>query len=69
MFDVAQTSQGLYAIESGGHLVADRGEGWEIIFDDGPSTRNYDGDDSEMQQSDEQRRKEENTERLNEQKQ
>ena len=39
LFDVAQTSQGLYAVGSGGTLVADRGDGWEIIFDDGPSTR------------------------------
>ena len=39
LFDVAQTSQGLYAVGSGGTLVADRGDGWEIVFDDGPSTR------------------------------
>ena len=39
LFDVAQTTQGLYAVGSGGTLVADRGSGWEIIFDDGPSTR------------------------------
>jgi hypothetical protein len=39
LFDVAQTTQGLYAVGEGGTLVADRGSGWEIIFDDGPSTR------------------------------
>ena len=40
LFGVAQTTQGPYAVGSGGTLVADRGEGWEIIFDDGPNTRN-----------------------------
>ena len=39
LFDVAQTTQGLYAVGSGGTLVADRGNGWEVVFDDGPSTR------------------------------
>ncbi len=39
LFDVAQTTQGLYAVGEGGTLVADRGGGWEVIFDDGPNTR------------------------------
>jgi len=39
LFDVAQTTQGLYAVGNGGTLVADRGDGWEMILDDGPSTR------------------------------
>lgn len=39
LFDVAQTTQGLYAVGANGTLVADRGGGWEVIFDDGPATR------------------------------
>jgi hypothetical protein len=40
LFGVAQTSEGPYAVGSNGYLVGDRGNGWEVIFDDGPSTRN-----------------------------
>ena len=39
LFDVAQTTEGPYAVGSGGTLVADRGDGWEVVFDDGPNTR------------------------------
>ena len=39
LFSVAQTSEGPYAVGSDGYLVGDRGDGWEVIFDDGPSTR------------------------------
>ena len=36
---VVQTEAGPYAVGSRGHLVADRGDGWEVVFDDGPATR------------------------------
>ena len=39
LFGVVHTIEGPYAIGSGGTLVADRGGGWEVIFDDGPATR------------------------------
>ena len=39
LFGVTQTTEGPYAVGSGGTLVADRGNGWEVIFDDGPNTR------------------------------
>ncbi|GAB7095585.1 hypothetical protein JCM30237_27390 [Halolamina litorea] len=39
LFGTVQTVEGPYAVGEGGHLVADRGDGWEVIFDDGPSTR------------------------------
>jgi hypothetical protein len=39
LFGVAQTSEGPYAVGTNGYLVGDRGDGWEVIFDDGPSTR------------------------------
>ncbi|GAB7095671.1 hypothetical protein JCM30237_28250 [Halolamina litorea] len=39
LFGVVQTVEGPYAVGAGGHLVADRGDGWEVVFDDGPSTR------------------------------
>jgi len=39
LFGTVQTAEGPYAVGSGGNLVGDRGDGWEIIFDDGPSTR------------------------------
>ena len=39
LFGTVQTAEGPYAVGEGGNLVADRGDGWEIIFDDGPATR------------------------------
>ena len=39
LFGVVQTAEGPYAVGDSGTLVADRGDGWEIVFDDGPVTR------------------------------
>jgi len=39
LYGVVDTVKGPYAIGDGGTVVADRGGGWEIIFDDGPRTR------------------------------
>jgi photosystem II stability/assembly factor-like uncharacterized protein len=39
LFGTVQTDEGPYAVGEGGYLVADRGDGWEIVFDDGPATR------------------------------
>lgn len=39
LFGVVQTVEGPYAVGSGGTLVADRGQGWELVLDDGPNTR------------------------------
>ena len=39
LFGVVQTVEGPYAVGDSGTLVADRGDGWEVIFDDGPATR------------------------------
>jgi hypothetical protein len=39
LFGVVQTVEGPYAVGGSGTLVADRGDGWEIVFDDGPATR------------------------------
>lgn len=38
LFDAAVTTEGPYAVGSGGRLVADRGYGWEVVFADGPAT-------------------------------
>ncbi|WP_435124854.1 hypothetical protein [Halobaculum sp. D14] len=39
LFDVVDTTDGPYAIGAGGTLVADRGDGWEVVLDDGPNAR------------------------------
>jgi hypothetical protein len=39
LYGVVSTVEGPYAVGDGGTLVADRGDGWEVIFDDGPTTR------------------------------
>ena len=39
LFGTVQTAEGPYAVGEGGVLVADRGDGWEIVLDDGPATR------------------------------
>ncbi len=39
LFAVVNTVEGPYAIGDGGTLLADRGDGWEIVLDDGPRTR------------------------------
>ena len=39
LYDAVQTSEGPYAVGGRGTLVADRGSGWEVVFDDGPATR------------------------------
>ena len=39
LFGTVQTAEGPYAVGEGGVLVADRGDGWEVILDDGPATR------------------------------
>ncbi|MFC7165564.1 hypothetical protein [Halospeciosus flavus] len=41
IYGVAQTSEGPYAVSGGGVLIANRDgdEGWEVVFDDGPATR------------------------------
>lgn len=39
LFGVAQTVEGPYAVGTDGTLVGDRGNGWEVVFNDGPATR------------------------------
>ena len=39
LYGVVQTVEGPYAVGGSGTLAADRGDGWEIVFDDGPATR------------------------------
>ena len=39
LYDVVQTVEGPYAVGGRGNLIADRGDGWELVFDDGPATR------------------------------
>ena len=39
LLDAIQTAEGPYAVGTGGTLVADRGYGWEVVFADGPATR------------------------------
>jgi photosystem II stability/assembly factor-like uncharacterized protein len=39
LFEVVDTVAGPYAIGDGGVIVANRGEGWEEIIDDGPNVR------------------------------
>ncbi|MFC7166476.1 sialidase family protein [Halospeciosus flavus] len=41
IYDVAQTSEGPYAIGDGGTLIANRDsdEQWNVVFNDGPATR------------------------------
>jgi hypothetical protein len=39
LFEVVQTVEGPYAIGDGGTLLGNRDDDWEIIFDDGPKTR------------------------------
>ena len=39
LYDIVQTSEGPYAVGGRGMLVTDRGSGWEMVFDDGPATR------------------------------
>ena len=39
LFDVVQTVEGPYAVGASGTLVANHGDGWEVVFDDGPATR------------------------------
>jgi|GEM_PF-963407 len=39
LYGVVDTAEGPYAIGDGGTVIADRGDGWEVIFDDGPRTR------------------------------
>ncbi|QLG47455.1 hypothetical protein [Natrinema halophilum] len=40
LFEVVSTAAGPYAIGDGGVIVANRGDGWEEIIDDGPNVRN-----------------------------
>ncbi|GAB7095583.1 hypothetical protein JCM30237_27370 [Halolamina litorea] len=39
LFDVVHTVEGPYAVGASGTLVADTGSGWDVVFDDGPATR------------------------------
>ncbi|WP_254763775.1 WD40/YVTN/BNR-like repeat-containing protein [Natrinema marinum] len=39
LFEVVSTVAGPYAIGDGGVIVADRGDGWEVIIEDGPNVR------------------------------
>ncbi|SEQ49450.1 WD40/YVTN/BNR-like repeat-containing protein [Natrinema salaciae] len=39
LFEVVNTVAGPYAIGDGGVIVADRGDGWDVIVDDGPNVR------------------------------
>ena len=39
LYGAVQTVEGPYAVGESGTLAADRGDGWEIVFDDGPATR------------------------------
>jgi hypothetical protein len=39
LFAVVATAAGPFAIGDGGTTVADRGNGWEVVFDSGPHTR------------------------------
>ena len=39
LYGVVQTVEGPYAVGGSGTLAADRGDGWELVFDDGPATR------------------------------
>ena len=39
LYSVVNTVEGPYAIGDGGTVIADRGDGWEVVFDDGPRTR------------------------------
>mgnify|MGYP006284224579 CR=1 FL=1 len=39
LYDVVQTTDGPYAVGGRGTLITDRGNGWEIVLDDGPMTR------------------------------
>jgi hypothetical protein len=39
LFAVVSTAAGPFAIGDGGTMLADRGGGWEVIFDSGPHTR------------------------------
>lgn len=38
LYDAEQTPKGSYAVGEGGTIVADNGDGWEVVFDGGPST-------------------------------
>ena len=39
LYDAEQTPRGSYAVGEGGAIVADRGNGWEVVVEGGPSTR------------------------------
>ena len=39
LYAVVGTVEGPHAVGGRGVLAADRGEGWEVVFDDGPATR------------------------------
>jgi hypothetical protein len=39
LYGVVSTVEGPYAAGAGGTVIANRGDGWEIVFDDGPRTR------------------------------
>ena len=39
LYDAVQTVEGPYAVGGRGTVVTNRGSGWEVVFDDGPTTR------------------------------
>lgn len=39
LYDAEQTPRGPYAVGEGGTVVADRGNGWEVVAEDGPATQ------------------------------
>ena len=39
LYDAEQTPRGAYVVGEGGAVVADEGDGWEIVVEGGPSTR------------------------------
>ncbi len=39
LYAVVGTVEGPFAVGGRGVLAADRGEGWEVVFEDGPASR------------------------------